>query len=209
MTTFTGFTEQDFLTFSIDGLDERMEAIRRRIQPKFRMIGTEIAAFLSEKIQTEMYIHVARHARRTVNPPNDTWVAFSHHKRGYKKHPHFQIGLWDDRLFIWLAYIYELPNKQQFAETFIAYQDELEKMIPKDFDISMNHMRKSNERISEVHLREKLERFHKVKSAEFLIGKQYTMTDPIVADGKLFKKEVKSILRTLIPVYQLSLEQIS
>ncbi|WP_397261357.1 DUF1054 family protein [Peribacillus simplex] len=25
----------------------------------------------------EMYPHVAKHARRKVNPPNDTWVAFA------------------------------------------------------------------------------------------------------------------------------------
>jgi uncharacterized protein YktB (UPF0637 family) len=36
---------------------------------------------------------VARHARRTVNPPHDTWVAFALDKRGYKKHCHFKIAV--------------------------------------------------------------------------------------------------------------------
>nr|MBU5222976.1 DUF1054 family protein [Vibrio cholerae] len=31
--SFTGFTQKDFDTFTIDGLDARMEAIQERIQP--------------------------------------------------------------------------------------------------------------------------------------------------------------------------------
>ncbi|HEY4600706.1 MAG TPA: DUF1054 domain-containing protein [Cerasibacillus sp.] len=203
--TFTGFTQADFETFHIDGLDERMTAIRKRIQPKFKAIGDELADYLTEKIGHDMYIHIAKHARRTVNPPNDTWMAFSYNKRGYKKHPHFQIGLWDDRVFVWLAYIYELPNKQAYARTFLEYEETLADIIPQDYDVSMNHMKKSNEKLADIHLREKLERFSKVKSAEFLVGKQFAMADPILKDGEAFLNEVKAIYDTLIPVYQLSL----
>lgn len=203
--SFKGFTQADFETFHIDGLDERMAAIRERIQPKFKAIGDELADYLTEKAGHDMYIHIAKHARRTVNPPNDTWMAFSYNKRGYKKHPHFQIGLWDDRVFVWLAYIYELPNKQAYARTFLEYEETLADIIPQDYDVSMNHMKKSNEKWADIHLREKLERFLKVKSAEFLVGKQFAMGDPILQDGEAFLNEVKAIYDTLIPVYQLSL----
>lgn len=203
--SFKGFTQADFETFHIDGLDERMAAIRERIQPKFKAIGDELADYLTEKTGHDMYIHIAKHARRTVNPPNDTWMAFSYNKRGYKKHPHFQIGLWDDRVFVWLAYIYELPNKQAYARTFLEYEETLADIIPQDYDVSMNHMKKSNEKWADIHLREKLERFLKVKSAEFLVGKQFAMGDPILQDGEAFINEVKAIYDTLIPVYQLSL----
>lgn len=207
--TFTGFTEIDFETFHIDGLDERMVAIRERIQPKFRAIGDELADHLAKQLGHEMYIHIARHARRTVNPPNDTWMAFCHNKRGYKKHPHFQVGLWDDRVFVWLAYIYELPNKQEFAEVFLNHEDDLREIIPGDFDISMNHMKKSNEKIADIDLQEKLARFHDVKSAEFLIGKQFSMRESILRDGEAFLDEIKTIYDTLLPIYQLSLGEIS
>ncbi|GEN32126.1 uncharacterized protein YktB (UPF0637 family) [Cerasibacillus quisquiliarum] len=203
--SFKGFTQADFETFHIDGLDERMAAIRKRIQPKFKAIGDELADYLTEKAGHDMYIHIAKHARRTVNPPNDTWMAFSYNKRGYKKHPHFQIGLWDDRVFVWLAYIYELPNKQAYARTFLEHEETLADIIPQDYDVSMNHMKKSNEKWADIHLREKLERFLKVKSAEFLVGKQFAMGDPILQDGEAFINEVKAIYDTLIPVYQLSL----
>lgn len=203
---FEGFEKKDFDTFTIDGLDERMGAIRERIQPKFQAIGNEIVGNLSAKLGNEMFIHIAQHARRTVNPPNDTWMAFSLNNRGYKMLPHFQIGLWDDRLFVWLAYIYELPRKKEIAEKFINHIDDLKEMIPKDFDISMNHMKKSNEQMEDIHLDKVLERFNKVKSAEFLIGKQFSPEDPILKDGPAFMKEVQSIYDTLIPIYQLSLQ---
>ena len=40
-----------------------------------------------------VYVHVAKHARRTVNPPPETWAAFSHEARGYKKTPHFALAV--------------------------------------------------------------------------------------------------------------------
>jgi len=203
---FNGFEKNDFDTFKIEGLEERMEAIRGRIQPKFKAIGDEIVDDLAAKLGNEMFIHIAQHARRTVNPPNDTWMAFSLNNRGYKMLPHFQIGLWDDRLFVWLAYIYELPTKSEIAEKFIGKQEELEQMIPKGYDISMNHMKKSNEHLGELDFSKLLERFKKVKSAELLIGKQFVPNDPLLKDGEAFVKEVKSIYDTLIPIYQLSMK---
>ncbi|WP_143522844.1 DUF1054 family protein, partial [Pseudomonas sp. 2822-15] len=85
----------------------------------------ELAQQLSMSLGNEMFLHIAKHARRSVNPPNDTWLAICHNKRGYKKHPHFQVGLFDDHVFIWLAFIYELPNKQNIAQKFLNNMDEL------------------------------------------------------------------------------------
>lgn len=202
---FTGFEQKDFDTFKIAGLDERMKAIQERIQPKFKAIGDELASYLSTQLGNEMFVHIAKHARRTVNPPNDTWTAFSYNHRGYKMTPHFQIGLWDDRVFVWLAYIYELPNKKDMAKIFIDHFDELNDMIPKDYDISMNHMKKSKELMQDIDLEKTLKRFRDVKSAELLIGKQFGIEDNILKDGKLFVSEIKSIYDVLIPIYKMSL----
>lgn len=81
---FNGFKQTDFDTFHIDGLEARMEAIQTRIQPKFRELGEILKDNLSMKLGNEMYLHIAKHARRTVNPPKDTWLAISDNKRGYK-----------------------------------------------------------------------------------------------------------------------------
>lgn len=203
---FKGFEQRDFDVLKIDGFEPRMKAIREIIQPKFQVISDELVDHLSMNIGNEMYTHIARHARRTVNPPDDTWVAFSSSKRGYKMLPHFQLGLWDDRLFVWLAYIYELPNKQIIADKLIKQQGQITEMIPSHYDISMNHMKKSNEKLQDINLDERLQRFKEVKSAELLIGRQFVASDPMLQNGDNFVEEVKSIYDKLIPLYQLSLQ---
>jgi len=199
---FTGFQKTDFDTFLIDGLEARMEAIQTRIQPKFQEIGAELAEDLSLKLGNEMYLHIAKHARRTVNPPNDTWLAICDNKRGYKKHPHFQVGLFDDHLFIWLALIYELPNKQNIAKAFLENFNQI-KELPDDFVVSLDHMNKAS--ISLPDLEEAhLQRFYNVKKAEFLIGKHYEMNDPIIKNGDNLVDAIKAAYERLIPLYKLA-----
>ncbi|MEI2402194.1 YktB family protein [Niallia taxi] len=202
---FDGFNQNDFETFTIDGLEERMEAIQTRIQPKFKEIGQELTDSLSAKIGSEMYLHIAKHARRTVNPPKDTWLAIAGNKRGYKQHPHFQLGLFDDHVFIWLAYIYELPHKSSIANTFLENIDLFSTAIPKDFVVSMDHMKKESSPITEIDLEKTLVRFRDVKKAEFLVGKQIAANDPILKDGQRFAELVESTYETLLPFYKLSI----
>ncbi|MBM7659521.1 uncharacterized protein YktB (UPF0637 family) [Bacillus mesophilus] len=206
--TFTGFVTEDFQTFCIDGLDQRMEAIKENIQPKFREIGGILSNELSVLTGNEMFLHIAKHARRTVNPPKDTWLAICHDKRGYKKHPHFQVGLFDDHVFIWLAYIYELPNKADMAEKFLKQSSDMYKKIPKDFVISQDHMKKDSlamNNLSENEFVEVINRFKNVKKAEFLVGKQIPANDPLLSNGEEFLDLVKETYETLLPIYKLSL----
>jgi uncharacterized protein YktB (UPF0637 family) len=201
---FEGFAQNDFDSFMIEGLSERMEAIQERIQPKFRAIGEPLTEDLAMMLGNEMHLHIAKHARRTVNPPNDTWLAICNNKRGYKQHPHFQIGLYDDHLFIWLAFIYELPNKHKIASTFLDRMDDIVKTVPNDYVISMDHMKKDKESMEEIDLHAALERFHNVKKAEFLIGRHIASNDPIIKDGQALYEVVIDTFETLLPLYTLS-----
>lgn len=204
--SFTGFTQTDFDTFQIDGLEQRMTAIQKRIQPKFQHIGDILTDDVSAMVGSEMHLHIARHARRTVNPPQDTWMAIAGNKRGYKKHPHFQVGLWDDHLFIWLAFIYELPHKTNIATTFLDHIDDIEEMIPNDFVVSLDHMKKDAVSIEEIDLEKALTRFRDVKKAEFLVGKHMKPDDSILQNGDAFIQLVKDTFETLIPMYRLAYE---
>ncbi|QKY71585.1 YktB family protein [Lentibacillus sp. CBA3610] len=203
--TFTGFSKKDFEVFSIDGLDERMAALRENIQPKFKAIGEELAEDISNITGQDMYVHIAQHARRTKNPPNDTWMAFCHNKRGYKKHPHFQIGLWDDHLFMWLAYIYEMPDKQEIAKSFLANIDDIRESIPDHYVISHDHTKKDAVETSKANLENTLTRLQNVKKAEFLIGRNFKPDDPILQDGQAFLNEAKNTFETLAPLYKISM----
>ncbi|MCR2823488.1 YktB family protein [Lederbergia panacisoli] len=201
---FKGFTQNDFNTFHIDGLEERMEAIQQRIQPKFKAIGDILTDDLSAMVGSEMFLHIAKHARRTVNAPKDTWLAIAGNKRGYKQHPHFQVGLFDDHLFIWLAFIYELPNKTTIAKNLLKNIQTIKKTIPSDYVISLDHMKKESTTVANINLKESLIRFRDVKKAEFLVGKHIDANDPILQDGDRFIELVKDTFETLVPIYRLA-----
>jgi uncharacterized protein YktB (UPF0637 family) len=204
---FSGFTEHDFETFSIEGLEDRMVALQTRIQPKFKELGNVLSGDISILSGNEMFLHIAKHARRKVNPPKDTWMAICHDKRGYKKHPHFQVGLFDDHVFIWFALIYEVPNKKQIATTFLNNLDTIYETIPKEFVISLDHMKKEATKIKDINkedLEKMLIRFRDVKKAEFLVGYHVAANDLILKDGNQFLNLAKNTMTSLMPLYQMA-----
>jgi len=87
------FVAGDFRIFDVQGFNPRMTEIRARVRPKLDAFGGRLASSVSRSVGDDVFAHVARHARRTVNPPDDTWVAFGPDARGYKKHGHFKIAV--------------------------------------------------------------------------------------------------------------------
>jgi uncharacterized protein YktB (UPF0637 family) len=90
---FPGWTRDDFSVFEIDDFDGRMALLRERIQPKFDALGQAMVPLMEAETGSPWFHHVAKHMRRTVNPPADTWVALNQVKRGYKATVHFDVGL--------------------------------------------------------------------------------------------------------------------
>ncbi|MGZ9587047.1 YktB family protein [Paenibacillus marinisediminis] len=210
--TFNGFHASDFDTFQIDGLEERMKAIQERIQPKFRAIGEQLVGDAALLAGEEMYLHIAKHARRTVNPPKDTWLAIGPNKRGYKAHPHFQVGLFDDHVFIWLAFIYETNHKSAIATTLLNQLDEVRETVPADYVLSLDHMDKRAVRfgsLDDAALQQTLLRFRDVKSSEWLVGRHLLPNDPALADGQAFMKLASETIHTLMPLYKLAVQSAS
>ena len=87
------FYAADFKVFTESGFRARMAAIRERLRPRLEAVGHSLTPAVSRATGAEAFAHVARHARRTVNPPDDTWVAFGPDARGYKKHSHFKVAV--------------------------------------------------------------------------------------------------------------------
>jgi uncharacterized protein YktB (UPF0637 family) len=81
-----GFRQADFEVFEVQGFSARMEKLYAYVRPRLIRLGDELAPELSRKLHLEFFPHVARHIRRTVNPPPETWVAFGPSPRGYKRH---------------------------------------------------------------------------------------------------------------------------
>ncbi len=205
---FTGFHPIDFETFTIEGLDARMEAIRTNIQPKFHQISDDLLDEMTVLSEQEMFFHYAKHLRRTVNPPKDTWMAFCDNKRGYKQHPHFQIGLYDDRVFVWLAYLYEIPNKRNIATKLIENLAKIDKLIPNNYFLSFDHLKKdavTYQTLNKDDLKSHLESFRDVKKTDLLIGKQISFTEPVLQKPEEFIKLVRDTFQTLMPIYRMTL----
>src|SRR5262245_16458687 len=87
------FVAADFKVFDVQGFAPRMTELRARVRPKLDAFGGSLSASVGRSVGGNVFAHVARHARRTVNPPDDTWVAFGPDARGYKKHSHFKIAV--------------------------------------------------------------------------------------------------------------------
>jgi uncharacterized protein YktB (UPF0637 family) len=81
-----GFMPTDFEVFEVEGFNERMQQIYAHLRPKLVRLGDELAPMLARKMHMEFFPHVAKHARRSVNPPPETWAAFGPSPKGYKRY---------------------------------------------------------------------------------------------------------------------------
>lgn len=200
MTNLT-WDNQDFDVFTIDGLEPRMDALKERIRPKFEELGAIFSNYFTTQLGEEFFPHVAKHARRKTNPPNDSWVAFAPYKRGYKAMPHFQIGLFESHLFINLAVIYEAPNKIAIANHLLKHED-LITALPSSFYISGDHMSPKTDEISVESAEKILTRFRDVKKGEVLIGVKVLRDDAIQLSEKELLALIEQTFETLLPIYR-------
>ncbi|MEH7377219.1 MULTISPECIES: YktB family protein [Neobacillus] len=208
--SFKGFTNEDFDVFLIDGLEARMAALKEIIRPKLEDLGEYFAPSISLLSDDEMFVHVAKHARRTINPPKDTWVAFSNSPRGYKMLPHFQIGLWNTHLFIWFAVIYEAPQKDKIAARFSKKITKIFKDTPKDFVWSIDHTKPEtieHRQLTKDDLHSLFDRLQNVKKAELLCG--YTIDREQViqlgSDGLI--QQIEDVFNKVATLYKISLNK--
>lgn len=205
---FTGFTKQDFSVFEIDGLEPRMNALIENVRPKLHQLGDLLAPYLSELCGEPMFPHVAKHARRTINPPNDTWVAYANNKRGYKAYPHFQIGLWSSHVFVQFAIIYECPNKAEFANRALAELDSVRRSVPNGYVWSKDHMIPEglpHASLNDEELSELFVRLKSVKAAELTCGIHIQRDEALKMDGDAFVRLAEQTFQTVLPLYKMAM----
>ena len=199
-----GFTEEDFKVFTIDGLDQRMDAIKTIIRPKFETLSQIFTDELSVLTNSPIYPHIAKHARRTINPPNDTWISFSSNPRGYKMQPHFQIGLWETHVFIWFAVIYEAKGKEEIGKRLSEQTESIKNLIPSDYVWSVDHMKPDvipHNSLSIENLSTMFDRLQTVKKAELLCGYKIPREEAIKLSGEQLVDVIRDVFVHLIPLY--------
>jgi len=207
MEKFQGFTDKDFNVFEIEGLEPRMDALIQTIRPKLNELGQRFSQELSILSGEEIFPHVAKHARRTINPPKDTWVAFAANKRGYKMIPHFQIGLWGTHLFIWYAVIYEAPAKAAIGKKFLQNVEFIQNHVPADFVWSVDHMQPGSQKhhdLSNKDLELMFTRLQTIKKAELLCGVQIPREQAVKMSGDELIEKITKTFEQLMPLYKLA-----
>ncbi len=166
------FDTRAFDVFDVPYLEGRMDAIRENIWPQFTKFGQDISHAVSEKLNmtAPIFVHIAKHARRTAYAPESTWVAIGGDKRGYKKYPHFQIGINDEYVFIVLACIDNPVHEKEIALDFAQRGNQWD-TLPHDFVVIPDHTRSAYESVDDINPAEFFERVAKVKRAEFMLGR--------------------------------------
>ncbi|HHC9639530.1 TPA: YktB family protein [Staphylococcus aureus] len=202
MTKYT-FKPKDFKAFNVEGLDARMEALNEYIRPQLHELGEYFSDFFTSQTGETFYPHVAKHARRSVNPPRDTWVAFATNKRGYKMLPHFQIGMFEDQLFVMFGIMHEAKDKATRAKVFERKFKAIQQ-LPDDYRVCLDHMKPDKPFIKDLtddDLKEAIQRAINVKKGEFFIARAITPQDKRLKSDKTFIAFLEETFDQFLPFY--------
>ncbi len=124
-----GFTPSDFAVFKIEGFSARMQQIDARVRPKLVRLGDDLAPELTRKLRLEFFPHVARHARRTVNPPAETWAAFGPSPKGYKRYGYLALCISGAGLHARMVVKAEAERRPEMARGLVRNAAELAKSL--------------------------------------------------------------------------------
>lgn len=202
MTKYT-FKPKDFKAFNVEGLDARMEALNEYIRPQLHELGEYFSDFFTSQTGETFYPRVAKHARRSVNPPKDTWVAFATSKRGYKMLPHFQIGMFEDQLFVMFGIMHEAKDKATRAKVFERKFKAIQQ-LPDDYRVCLDHMKPDKPFIKDLtddDLIEAIQRAINVKKGEFFIARAITPQDKRLKSDKAFIAFLEETFDQFLPFY--------
>lgn len=206
MREFTGFTLDDFETFARPTLEERMAGIIAGPRPKLEALGRDLSGSLADLTGQPMYPIVAKHMRRKVNPPNDTWVAWSANKRGYKMMPHFQVGMWRTHAFIQAGVIYEAQGRAQFAENLLANLGALRGAIPPHFRWMEDYTQPDgilHKDMTDSDFERIANRLLTRKEADCMVGLSVAREEVVKASAA-FADMALGVMQILLPVYALA-----
>ncbi len=81
-----GFIRRDFEVFAIEGFSARMAKLDELINPRLIRLANELTPELSRTFHMQFFPHVAKHMRRSANPPDETFAAFGPSRAGYKRY---------------------------------------------------------------------------------------------------------------------------
>lgn len=211
---FDGWAAEDFEVFSVPGFEPRMELIRARIQPKLDALGRELIPLLKAETGTEWFHHVAKHMRRTVNPPSDTWVALNRVKKGYKATVHFDVGLSALGANACVVVKPECLERDVFADSLERNAKTLTKRYRSTPDLYLGDVPNAERgdllpvaQVDPEEWQRRAESLRRRKQFEFEAGFRWEPDAIAALSGEEFLRRVFEGLRELLPLYQGGVER--
>lgn len=209
---FPGWTADDFAIFDVDGFEGRMALIREHIQPKLDALGRDLAPLLEAETGTAWFHHVAKHMRRTVNAPDDTWVALNRVKRGYKATVHFDAGISARGANVCLVVKPECRERIFFAAALEGGVDEWRALYQEAEGLYLGDVPNAP-LLDLLPAREALtddwmtqaEALRRKKQFEFEMGYRFDSATAVIS-GPDFVHETLRRIRSLLPLYLAGLE---
>lgn len=204
---FNGFTADDFAIFEIPGFMDRMPRIRQQITPKLAAIGESLGPVLSERLGAPLFPHVAQHLRRTVNPPEWTWVAFARTARAYKPYVHYRVALSAENVRIVLFVEDDALDKPVFANNLERNADSLSDYLEHHPQIHAYELTdesgapKFGRTLDASTLRAFAERLKRRKGQHANFGIPFAPVHPVLASGAEFLDAAMAAALTLKPFY--------
>lgn len=196
------FTDAAFESFEIPVLDDQMPVVRREIQPVFRYYGRILENHIDQSFKSELPVYVAKHIQRKVKPLRHTWVAIGGDNRGYKKYPHFEIGINQNFIYIMLCYQFHLLEKEKMAQ-FLKKESLLK--LPSDMHIMLSHYGPDYFNLNEENLNKGLDRLEKIKGADFQIGRAMVKSDDRLTNPEALEEWLKQTVDELWPLFEESM----
>lgn len=194
--TFSMLGKQEQKVFEIEGFQERMEAIKAQVRPQLEDLGRTLSPKLAKELGMPVYPHVAKHMRRTVNPPPETWVAFCLDKRAYKKHPHLAVVVGDGGVEVRLVVKDEHPNRPEVGKRLRKHKELAVEALAGagrngDAPLAGGHGKPVED--PEAFVKEASARLEKIKGATL------SLALPVKGDAS---KSILPAMRKLLPLYR-------
>lgn len=172
------FDKNDFKVFEDMTLSGRLDLIKTNLDPKFEVFGSDLLKHLEDEYQQKFFMKIAKHQRRTKNPPPDTWLAINQDKKGYKKTPHLELGLWPDRYFITFSLLADICDRQKYYPILEKYQDQI---VKEGWGVSNDHT--SSKLLPALDFEKVIAHYQKVKSSDLVVGFELLNSSEEVLSG--------------------------
>lgn len=202
------FALSDFRVFEISGFGGRMQSIREQVRPKLTGLGDSLAPQVSRLIKGEVFPHVAKHARRTVNPPEDTWVAFGSDRRGYKKHAHFKVAVSKNCVRCLFEVGPEHEDKRGWARRWERRPADLIAIVKRGQDIGWFKDEHDEDpampakQVTPAEIRMMLGELTRRRDGQLVLGRRLSRAEVTGMTPAAFQKAALDVFRVLAPLYR-------